>query len=92
MKLHEKYLNDIFNTFQMVNERIEVNQRILTEDSELTYHELRGFTALLLRTVSDKGTKTMLNDILFALGKLEVMNKATPTIKKLKSKSPKVFQ
>lgn len=92
MKLHEKYTNTVFDGFSNLNDKIEVRRRLLKEDSDLTFHELRGFVALLMRTVRDKDTKSTLNDILMALGKLEVMNKPTPTIKKLKGRSPKVFQ
>jgi hypothetical protein len=92
MKLYEKYATDVMTKFAIVNERIEVTRRVINEDSDLTYHELRGFVALLMKTVSDKGTKSTLNDILYALGKLEVMGKPAPTIRKLKSNSPKVFQ
>jgi hypothetical protein len=92
MKLHEKYTLDLLTNFSIVNEKMEVTRRLINEDSDVTYHELRGFVALLMKTVNNKDTKSTLNDILYALGKLEVMGKPAPTIRKLKSVSPKVFQ
>jgi len=90
MKLHEQYYNDIVYSFTELGESITVHERMLTEN--VTYYELRQFVAMLMKSVRNKETKSTLNDIMFGLGKLEIMQKPAPTIKKLKSVSPKIFQ
>ena len=92
MKLHEKYTRDLLEGLQILNDRITVHHRVLNESSNLTYHELRAFITLLMKSISNKDTKKTLNDILMAMGKLEVLNRPAPTIKKMKGVSPKIFQ
>lgn len=92
MKLHQKYRQDVFDKFRYINEHIEVRSRVLSENSDLTYHELRAFVTLLMKTIKDKNTKSVLSDILMALGKLEVLNRPAPTVRKMKGVSPKIFQ
>lgn len=60
-------------------------------DRGLTYYELRQFLTLLLKTVNDTNTKNVLNDLLKASGKLEIMKVPVPSIKKQKSVSPEIF-
>lgn len=89
MKVYEQYYDDVMTGFVKLNQVITVNETLITENA--TYYELRQFVALLLKTVNKKDTKDMLNDILLSLGKLEIMNKPAPTIKKLKKVSPSIF-
>lgn len=89
MIIHEQYTLDIISGFERLDDMITVNDRMLTETA--TYYELRQFVTLLLKTVNKKETKNVLSDILLSLGKLEIMNKPAPTIKKLKTVSPSIF-
>lgn len=89
MKLYEQYEFDIINKFEQLNGVVTVNETLLTESA--TYYELRQFVSLLLKSVHKKETKTVLSDILLSLGKLEIMNKPAPTVKKLKKVSPSIF-
>jgi hypothetical protein len=72
-----------------------LNQSVISEfpiyEGDLTYYELRKFITLLFRTVKNADTKKILADILKALAVLEIKNMPVPTIKKLKSISPKIF-
>ena len=64
---------------------------VILESSDVTYYELRRLITVIYRTVKEKETKTVLADILKALTVMEIQQKPVPTIKKLKSISPKVF-
>lgn len=79
----------IENLFTKLN-NYNISEQLLTE-SDLTYYSLRKFITLLFRTVKNADTKGVLADILKALAVLEIKNKPVPTIKKLKSLSPKIF-
>ena len=89
MKAYEQFYEDIMDDVEKLNDMIYVKKRLLSESA--TYYELRSFISLLLKSVHKKETKDVLSDILLSLGKLEIMNKPAPTIKKLKSKSPNIF-
>jgi uncharacterized FlaG/YvyC family protein len=79
----------IINLFKKLNESL--NEEIPLFESDLTYYELRRFLTLIYRTVKDKDTKDVIANILKALAVLELKRMPVPTIKKLKSTSPKIF-
>lgn len=66
---------------------------IIIENSNkgLTYYELRQFLAILLKQVSNAGTKSVLDDLLKTVSKLEILHVPVPVIKKQKSVSPPIF-
>jgi len=93
MKLYIKYQNDIVDKFRTFNEKIRSTKcELVTESSDVTYYELRQFVTLLMSTVNQRDSRSVLNDILLGIGKLEVLGKPTPSIRKLKGVSPKVFK
>ena len=91
MDIELKKLFRQLNKYQF-NEHLLGTSRILNEDSALTYYELRQFITLLYKTISDKDTKSVLGEILKSLTVMELRKLPVPTIKKLKSQSPKIFQ
>jgi len=82
---------EFFQLLESFNSDDETMDEILSEDSDLTYYELRRFLTLLFRKVHDKDTKKNLGEILKALAVLELQRVPVPTIKKLKSASPLIF-
>ena len=79
----------LIKLFEQLNNVL--NEEIPLFESDLTYYELRRFLTLVYRTVNDKDTKDVLANILKALAVLELRRMPVPTIKKLKSTSPKIF-
>ena len=65
--------------------------RLLCENGSLTFYELRRFLTVMYKLSHDKTTKTVLGDLLQVLAVMEVKRQSVPTIKKLKSKSPNIF-
>jgi len=70
---------------------LEDNWIIINEATGLTYYELRQFMTLLLKNTNGPEAKKVLDSLLKTLGKLEMMNKPTPAIAKLKAISPSIF-
>ena len=64
---------------------------LLLESDGLTYYELRQFLTLLYKNIKDKPTKEILANVLKILTVMEIRKLPVPTIKKLKSASPKIF-
>jgi len=69
----------------------DIPEKILLEESDLTYYELRKLVTVLFKQVKSKDTKDVLSDILKTLTVMELKTKPVPTVQKLKSTSPKVF-
>lgn len=84
LEYYDKLSDDIFvydNTMQLI-----------TEDSDISYYELRMLFTLLFKYTTDKDTKKILANVLKVLTSLEIRNKPVPTIKKLKSNSKPIFR
>jgi len=82
----------VYNLFNKLNGLITLQEPyILSEDSGLTYYELRRFVTLLYRNSKEKSTKEVLGDLLKVLTVLEIRKQPVPVIKKLKSNSPEIF-
>ena len=85
-------MDSVENLFIKLDNCITQNDIVrMSINESLSYYELRKFVTLLYRTVKDSSTKSVIADILKALAVLEIKNKPIPTIKKLKSISPKIF-
>jgi len=77
---------------QLIEENVLEEGLMISEASSgLTYYEMRSFLALLLKNTRQNDTKNVLDDLLKTLGKLEMMNKPVPVIRKIKSVSPSIF-
>lgn len=83
--------NEFFNLLESLNSSGVVSEEIISEDSDLTYYELRRFLTLLFRKIKDKDTKKIFGEVLKALTVLELQRIPVPTVKKLKSVSPLIF-
>jgi len=82
MKNLEKIrLNEILEQKLKFLDDSEIPQSILEDLNKMTYVELRGFLNYLLRFVNNSTTKSVLQDIIKTLTKLEYTSAAiTPTI------------
>lgn len=67
------------------------NIQKLVESSDLTYYELRKLLEILLRINKDAVTVRVLNSILQSLNMMEVRNVRVPTVKRISTKSKKIF-
>ena len=76
---------------QIMTESVSDDVMVISEASETTYYEVRQFLTLIFKNVKKPETMKVIDDLLKVLGKLEIMNKPVPTIKKLKSISPAIF-
>ena len=77
----------LYNLFNKLNLAVP----LFESEGGVTYHDLRAFTTLLYKNVKSKDTKIVLGDILRTLAVMEIKHLTVPTLKKLKSNSPKVF-
>lgn len=86
-------LRELLNLFEKLNDVIEIeeDERLVVEESNVTFYELRNLMTLLFKNAKDKTTQTVCADILKMLTIMELRNKPVPTIQKLKTSSPKVF-
>lgn len=77
---------------------IELPQKIakdyfsLLESSNLTYYELRRFISILLKVSKDPYTIRVLNNINKCLTALEIRKVSVPTVKRISSKSKRIFE
>ena len=85
-------MRELLNLFEKLNDCIELQEKVITEESDVTYYELRKLVTMLYKTTKKAESKTVLGDILKSLTVMELQKKPVPTIQKLKSKSPKVFE
>ncbi len=76
---------------QIIGESVPDDILMISEASGTTYYEVRQFLTLIFKNVKKPETMKVIDDLLKVLGKLEIMNKPAPTIKKLKSISPAIF-
>lgn len=82
---------DYMVTYLIEEGVLEEGLMILEGTDGLTYYEMRQFMAYLLKHTSNKDTKSVLDDLLKTLGKLEMLSKPVPVIRKIKSVSPAIF-
>ena len=85
-------MRELLNLFEKLNDCIDIQEKVITEESDVTYYELRKLVTMLYKTAKKPESKTVLGDILKSLTVMELQKKPVPTIQKLKSKSPKVFE
>lgn len=87
-------MEEFLEQLKQLNEVITLKEKdkwLLLEGEGLTYYQLRQFLTVLLKQVHDKVTKDVLANILKTLVVMEIKKLPIPTIQKLKSTSPKIF-
>lgn len=84
-------MNELYEQLELVNDHISQDIQIFCE-SDVTYYNLRQFVTIVYRETRDNALKQMLLELLKVLAKLEMKGKPVPTVQKLKSVSPKIFE